>query len=88
MWFFTLLMNAYNAFVVWTIERKHYSELKGSTLDQTGTFLWVPFSSLFSLHGKFCFFQLYYCHAIHGHDIIHPQLFANYLFYAKMDTPS
>ncbi|XP_031253196.1 glutamate receptor 2.7-like [Pistacia vera] len=52
MWILTVIVSIYNGFVVWLIERNHGHELTGSAFQQTGTFLWLSFSSLFSLHGE------------------------------------
>ncbi|KAF3442449.1 hypothetical protein FNV43_RR16365 [Rhamnella rubrinervis] len=51
MWVLIALVNVYNGFVVWFIERNHCPELKGSVLNQIGILLWLAFSTLFSLHG-------------------------------------
>ncbi|XP_048321136.1 glutamate receptor 2.7 [Ziziphus jujuba] len=51
MWVFIVLVNVYNGFVVWFIERNHCPELKGSMINQIGTLIWLAFSTLFSLHG-------------------------------------
>ncbi|KAI9187158.1 hypothetical protein LWI28_025016 [Acer negundo] len=51
MWIIIAIVTIYNGFVVWLIEQNHWHELQGSPLHQTGTFLWLSFSSLFSLHG-------------------------------------
>ncbi|KAH7512618.1 hypothetical protein FEM48_Zijuj12G0110000 [Ziziphus jujuba var. spinosa] len=50
MWVFIVLVNVYNGFVVWFIERNHCPELKGSMISQIGTLIWLAFSTLFSLH--------------------------------------
>ncbi|KAF8413793.1 hypothetical protein HHK36_001786 [Tetracentron sinense] len=54
MWALTAVINVYNGFVVWMIERNHFSELKGSETvrDQIGIMLWLSFTTLFSLHGE------------------------------------
>lgn len=52
MWAFIVIVNVYNGFVVWFIERNHCPELKGSILNQVGILIWLAFSTLFSLHGK------------------------------------
>ncbi|KAI9185437.1 hypothetical protein LWI28_007230 [Acer negundo] len=51
MWIIIAIVTIYNGFVVWLIEQNHWHELQGSPLHQTGAFLWLSFSSLFSLHG-------------------------------------
>ncbi|KAH7512619.1 hypothetical protein FEM48_Zijuj12G0110100 [Ziziphus jujuba var. spinosa] len=40
MWVFIVLVNVYNGFVVWFIERNHCPELKGSMINQIGTLIW------------------------------------------------
>ncbi|KAF8391283.1 hypothetical protein HHK36_023585 [Tetracentron sinense] len=52
MWVLTGAINVYNGFVIWMIERNHYSELKGSICNQIGIMLWLSFTTLFSLHGE------------------------------------
>ncbi|KAJ8765253.1 hypothetical protein K2173_011933 [Erythroxylum novogranatense] len=52
MWMLIFIMNLYNGFVVWLIERDHCSELRGSVLNQMGTLSWLSFSTLFSFHGS------------------------------------
>ncbi|XP_062094428.1 glutamate receptor 2.7-like [Humulus lupulus] len=52
MWLFIVIVNIYNGFVVWLIERNYCPQLKDSPiLDQIGTLFWLAFSTLFSLHG-------------------------------------
>ncbi|KAF3442448.1 hypothetical protein FNV43_RR16364 [Rhamnella rubrinervis] len=51
MWVIIALVNLYNGFVVWFIERNHCPEVKGSVVNQIGILLWLAFSTLFSLHG-------------------------------------
>ncbi|KAK0599657.1 hypothetical protein LWI29_007366 [Acer saccharum] len=51
MWMLIGIVTIYNGFIVWVIERNHWHELQGSPVHQTGTFLWLSFSSLFSLNG-------------------------------------
>ena len=52
MWVLIVVVNLYNGFVVWLIERNYCAELKGSIWNQIGTLVWLAFSTLFSLHGK------------------------------------
>ncbi|OMO89278.1 Ionotropic glutamate receptor [Corchorus capsularis] len=52
MWFLIGIINIYNGFVVWLIERNHCSELNGSALNQTGSLLWLSFSTFLSFHGE------------------------------------
>ncbi|KAL5803001.1 hypothetical protein ACOSQ4_031306 [Xanthoceras sorbifolium] len=52
MWVLTGVITIYNGFVIWLIERKYSSELRGSALDQIGTLIWLSFSTLFYLHGE------------------------------------
>ncbi|KAA8523966.1 hypothetical protein F0562_010603 [Nyssa sinensis] len=52
MWILTAIINFYNGFVIWMIERNHCSELKGSALNQLGTLLWLAVATLFSLRGE------------------------------------
>ncbi|KAM6550383.1 hypothetical protein CsatB_000191 [Cannabis sativa] len=52
MWLLIVLVNIYNGFVVWLIERNHCPQIKNSSIpDQIGTLFWLAFSTLFSLHG-------------------------------------
>ncbi|CAM8884804.1 unnamed protein product [Rhodiola kirilowii] len=51
MWIFTGLVNIYNGFVVWLIERRHNSAFRGSIWNQIGTMFNLAFTTLFSLHG-------------------------------------
>ncbi|KAK6934202.1 Ionotropic glutamate receptor [Dillenia turbinata] len=50
MWALTGVINVFNGFVVWIIERNHCSELRGPFLNQVGTLLWLAFNTLFSVH--------------------------------------
>ncbi|XP_059663989.1 glutamate receptor 2.8-like [Cornus florida] len=52
MWVLTAVINLYNGFVIWMIERNHCPELKGSTLNQLGILLWFAFATSFSLQGE------------------------------------
>ncbi|XP_059661465.1 glutamate receptor 2.9-like [Cornus florida] len=52
MWILTAVINIYNGFVVWMIERNHCPELKGSSVNQLGTLLWLAFSALFPVQGE------------------------------------
>ncbi|KAA8523964.1 hypothetical protein F0562_010605 [Nyssa sinensis] len=52
MWVLILLVNIYNGFAVWLIERDHCPELRGSALNQIGTLLSLAFTTLFSLQGE------------------------------------
>ncbi|KAA0066787.1 glutamate-gated kainate-type ion channel receptor subunit glur5 [Cucumis melo var. makuwa] len=52
MWFAIALMNVYNGFVVWFIERNRYPGHEGSMFNQAGTMLCSSFTTLFSLHGN------------------------------------
>ncbi|KAL9665644.1 hypothetical protein QQ045_021065 [Rhodiola kirilowii] len=52
MWIFTGLVNIYNGFVVWLIERRHNTAFRGSVWNQIGTMISLAFTTLFSLHGK------------------------------------
>lgn len=61
MWVSILGITIYNGFVIWLIERNHCPELRqGSVLDQTGTLLWLAFTTMISLNGKYHleFFEL------------------------------
>ncbi|KAL5736445.1 hypothetical protein ACOSQ2_031233 [Xanthoceras sorbifolium] len=51
MWIIIGIITVYNGFIVGLIERNHWHELQGSAVHQTGAFLWLSFSSLFSLQG-------------------------------------
>ncbi|KAG6685477.1 hypothetical protein I3843_12G114400 [Carya illinoinensis] len=52
MWVLIGLINIYNGFVVWLVERKHCPELKGSGFNQVGVLLSLAFTTLFSLQGE------------------------------------
>ena len=52
MWALTTIINIYNGFVIWLIERNHCSDLKGSVPNQIGVLLWLAFTTLFSLQGN------------------------------------
>lgn len=52
LWALTAIINMYNGFVVWLIERadnKYFHE--GTVWHQIGTSVWFSFSTLFSRHG-------------------------------------
>ncbi|KAK9265352.1 hypothetical protein L1049_027222 [Liquidambar formosana] len=51
MWLLVVIINVYNGFVVWLIERNHCPNLSGPISNQVGTLLWLAFSTLFSLQG-------------------------------------
>uniref|UniRef100_A0A7N0ZV48 Glutamate receptor n=1 Tax=Kalanchoe fedtschenkoi TaxID=63787 RepID=A0A7N0ZV48_KALFE len=51
MWIFTGLVNVYNGFVVWLIERRHNPSFRGSVWNQIGTLINLAFTTLFSLQG-------------------------------------
>uniref|UniRef100_A0A7N0U3S1 Ionotropic glutamate receptor C-terminal domain-containing protein n=1 Tax=Kalanchoe fedtschenkoi TaxID=63787 RepID=A0A7N0U3S1_KALFE len=51
MWIVTGLVNLYNGFVVWLIERRRNTALRGSIWNQIGTLITLAFTTLFSLHG-------------------------------------
>lgn len=52
MWIAIAVINIYNGFVVWLIERKHYSGHEASMFNQAGTMVFSSFTTLFSLHGN------------------------------------
>ncbi|XP_048235455.1 glutamate receptor 2.8-like [Ricinus communis] len=52
MWALAIVINLYNGFIVWLIERNHCPELRGSAVNQTGSFIWLAFTTLFSLQGR------------------------------------
>lgn len=52
MWFAIAVINVYNGFVVWFIERNRYPGHEGSMFNQAGTMLCSSFTTLFSLHGN------------------------------------
>ncbi|KAF8391286.1 hypothetical protein HHK36_023588 [Tetracentron sinense] len=52
MWTLTVFTNIYNGFVIWMIERNHYSQMNGSLRNQIGIMLWLSFTTLFSLQGE------------------------------------
>ncbi|EOY13166.1 Glutamate receptor 2.7, putative [Theobroma cacao] len=52
MWFLIVIINIYNGFVVWLIERHHCLEFNGSALNQTASLLWLSISTLFSYNGE------------------------------------
>lgn len=51
MWVFTVVINIYNGFVVWFIERDHDQYFRGNVSDQIGTMLTLSCTTLFSLQG-------------------------------------
>ncbi|KAL7599491.1 hypothetical protein Lser_V15G25076 [Lactuca serriola] len=51
MWALTILINIYNAFVIWLIEHKNTPELGGSALNRTGILLSLAFTRMFFTHG-------------------------------------
>ncbi|KAI4333612.1 hypothetical protein L6164_018396 [Bauhinia variegata] len=51
MWVLIGAMAVYNGFVLWLIEKNNCPELKGSVLNQSGTMMWLAFTTLISLHG-------------------------------------
>ncbi|KAI4333608.1 hypothetical protein L6164_018392 [Bauhinia variegata] len=51
MWVLIGAMVVYNGFVLWLMEKNHCPELKGSLLNQSGTMMWLAFTTLISLHG-------------------------------------
>ena len=51
MWIAIAMINAYNGFVVWFIERSRYPCHDGSMFNHAGTMLCSSFTTLFSLHG-------------------------------------
>ncbi|KAM4092980.1 hypothetical protein ACB094_06G080800 [Castanea mollissima] len=52
MWILTAVINLYNGFVIWLLERNNCPELKGSVLNQMGMLIWLAFNTLFSLNGN------------------------------------
>ncbi|KAL0545808.1 hypothetical protein IC582_015701 [Cucumis melo] len=52
MWIVISVVNVYNGFVVWFIERNHGPEPEGSMFSQAGTMLCSSFTTLFSLQGN------------------------------------
>ena len=52
MWILTAVINLYNGFVIWLLERNNCPELKGSVLNQMGTLIWLAFNTLFSINGN------------------------------------
>ncbi|XP_022976412.1 glutamate receptor 2.8-like isoform X2 [Cucurbita maxima] len=52
MWIAIAMINAYNGFVVWFIERSRYPSHDGSMFNHAGTMLCSSFTTLFSLHGN------------------------------------
>lgn len=57
MWILTAVINLYNGFVIWLLERNNCPELKGSVLNQMGMLIWLAFNTLFSLNGNRIFFS-------------------------------
>ena len=47
------VINIYNGFVVWLIERNHIPDFRGSISNQIGTMLTLAFTTLFSLQGNY-----------------------------------
>ena len=56
MWVFTRVINIYNGFVVWLIERNHNPDFKGGIWNQIGTMLTLAFTTLFSRQGNYISF--------------------------------
>ena len=52
MWILTAVINLYNGFVIWLLERNNCPELKGSVLNQMGMLIWLAFNTLFSVNGN------------------------------------
>ena len=52
MWILTAVINLYNGFVIWLLERNNCPELKGSVLNQMGMLIWLAFNTLFSINGN------------------------------------
>ncbi|XP_038897242.1 glutamate receptor 2.8-like [Benincasa hispida] len=52
MWIVISVVNIYNGFVVWFIERNHSPEPEGSMFSQAGTLVCSSFTTLFSLNGN------------------------------------
>jgi len=52
LWAFTGVINVYNGFVVWLIERNNHPDFRGSIWNQIGTMLSLSFTTLFSLRGN------------------------------------
>ncbi|KAL7087595.1 hypothetical protein ACP275_13G076300 [Erythranthe tilingii] len=52
MWLLTGLINIYNGFVIWSIEKEHSTDLKGPFFNQIGHLLWLAFATLLSLNGQ------------------------------------
>nr|POE59601.1 glutamate receptor 2.1 [Quercus suber] len=51
MWILTGVINFYNGFVIWLLERNNCPELKGSVLNQMGMLIWLAFNTLLSTNG-------------------------------------
>ncbi|PIA30585.1 hypothetical protein AQUCO_05500118v1, partial [Aquilegia coerulea] len=51
MWGLTALVNIYNGFAIWLMERTHHPEFNGSAWNKVGTLIWLAFTTLFSLQG-------------------------------------
>lgn len=52
MWAITGIVNVYNGFVVWLIERSHNEAFRGNILNQVGTMLSLAFTTLFLGQGN------------------------------------
>ncbi|CAN1149318.1 Glutamate receptor 2.7 [Linum perenne] len=52
LWLLILILNIYNGFVVWMIERDKSLEPKGSLLNEIGVMMSLSFTTLFSLQGS------------------------------------
>ena len=59
MWIFTVVINVYNGFVVWLIERNHNPNFRGNIWNQIGTMLTLAFTTLFSQQGNYISFLNY-----------------------------
>ncbi|KAL8470072.1 hypothetical protein ACS0TY_032805 [Phlomoides rotata] len=51
LWLLTILINVYNGFVIWSIEKHHCSDPKAPILAQIASLIWLAFATLFSWHG-------------------------------------
>ncbi|GJW78979.1 glutamate receptor 2.8-like protein, partial [Tanacetum coccineum] len=51
MWGLLAAITIYNGFIIWLIERNHYSYYQGSVINQIGVIIWLAFTTTFTLRG-------------------------------------
>lgn len=61
LWVYTVIINVYNGFVVWLIERNHHPDFRGTKWNQIGTMLSLSFTTLFSQQGNYLLSSFLVC---------------------------